>query len=260
MPVAYETLRYEVRDRIAVLTVNRPEARNAINDRVIAEFYQALDAARADDAVGALIVTGAGDKSFVSGADINAIRARRRREALLGLNNRLFAAIEAFEKPTLAAVNGYALGGGFELALACDIRVASEGARFGLPEANLGIIPAAGGTQRLPRAIGWSRARALILTGDLIDAKEAERIGLVAAVVAPADLLARTREIAARILKRGPLAIRLAKKAMTLAAEMPLHAGLEVESLIQAILFESRDKEEGTSAFLEKREPRFTGE
>ncbi len=258
--MAYETLRYEVRERIAVLTVNRPEARNAINDRVIAEFYQALDAARADDGVGALIVTGAGDKSFVSGADINAIRARRRREALLGLNNRLFAAIETFEKPTLAAVNGYALGGGFELALACDIRVASEAARFGLPEANLGIIPAAGGTQRLPRAIGWSRARFLILTGDMIDAKEAERIGLVAAVVPPAELLGRTREIAGRMLKRGPLAIRLAKKAMTLAAEMPLHAGLEVESLIQAILFESRDKEEGTSAFLEKREPRFTGE
>jgi enoyl-CoA hydratase/carnithine racemase len=260
MPVAYETLRYEVRDRIALLTVNRPEARNAINDRMIAEFYQALDAARADEAVGALIVTGAGDKSFVSGADINAIRARRRREALLGLNNRLFAAVEAFEKPTLAAVNGYALGGGFELALACDIRVASETARFGLPEANLGIIPAAGGTQRLPRAIGWSRARYLILTGDMIDAKEAERIGLVAAVAPPADLIARTREIAARILKRGPLAIRLAKRAMALAADMPLAAGLEVESLIQAILFESRDKEEGTSAFLEKREPRFTGE
>ena len=258
--MSYETLLYEVRDRVAILTVNRQEARNAISDRVISEFYEALDDARADEAVGALVITGAGDKAFVSGADINAIRARRRREALLGLNNRLFAAVEKFEKPTLAAVNGYALGGGFELALACDIRVASETARFGLPEANLGIIPAAGGTQRLPRAIGWSRARYIILTGDMIDAKEAERIGLVAAVVPAAELIPRTLAIAGRILKRGPLAIRLAKKAMNLAAEMPLGAGLEVESLIQAILFESRDKEEGTSAFLEKREPRFTGD
>lgn len=258
--MSYETLLYEVRDRIAVLTVNRPEARNAISDRVITEVYQALEAARADESVGALILTGAGEKSFVSGADINAIRARRRREALLGLNNRLFAAVEAFEKPTIAAVNGYALGGGFELALACDIRIASETARFGLPEANLGIIPAAGGTQRLPRAIGWSRARYLILTGEMIDATEAERIGFVAAVVPPAELLSRARDIAARILKRGPLAIRLAKTAMRLAANVPLSAGLEIESIIQAILFESRDKEEGTAAFLEKREPRFTGE
>lgn len=258
--MTFETLRYEVADRIATLTVNRPEARNAIDGRVISEMYRALDAARGDAGVGALIITGAGEKAFVSGADIGAIRARRRREALLGLNNRLFAAIEAFEKPTIAAVNGYALGGGCEMALACDIRVASETARFGLPEVGLGIIPAAGGTQRLPRAIGWSRARAMILTGDPIDAREAERIGLVIAVVPPVDLLPKAREVAARILRRGPLAVRLAKRAMALAAEVPLSAGLEVESLIQAILFESRDKEEGTAAFLEKREPRFTGE
>ncbi len=256
----YQTLLYEVADRVAVVTVNRPEARNAISDQVIAEMYQALDAARSDAAVGALVFTGAGDKAFVSGADINAIRARRRREALGGLNNRLFAAIEAFEKPTIAAVNGYALGGGCELALACDVRIASESARFGLPEASLGIVPAAGGTQRLPRAIGWSRARYMILTGDPIDAREAERFGLVAAVVPAADLLPRAREIAARILRRGPLAIRMAKRAIALAAEVPLSAGLEIESIMQAILFESRDKEEGTSAFLEKREPRFTGE
>jgi enoyl-CoA hydratase/carnithine racemase len=256
----YETLRYEVADRVAVVTVDRPEARNAINDRVISEMYRALDTARADAQVGALIVTGAGEKAFVSGADINAIRARRRREGLAGLNNRLFAAVEAFEKPTIAAVNGYALGGGFELALACDVRVASESARFGLPEASLGIIPAAGGTQRLPRAIGWSRARYMILTGDPIDAREAERIGLVAAVVPAGELLARARDVAARILRRGPLAIRLAKRAMALAAEVPLSAGLEIESILQAILFESSDKAEGTAAFLEKREPRFTGE
>jgi enoyl-CoA hydratase/carnithine racemase len=258
--MTFQTLLYDVVDRVAVVTVNRPDARNAINDQVIADLYAALEAARADAGIGALVLTGAGEKAFVSGADIKAIRARRRREGLAGLNNRLFAAVEAFEKPTIAAVNGWALGGGCELALACDIRVASESARFGLPEATLGIIPAAGGTQRLPRAIGWSRARYMILTGEPIDAREAERFGLVAAVVPPADLLPSAREIAARILRRGPLAIRMAKRAMALAANVPLSAGLEIESIIQAILFESRDKDEGTSAFLEKREPRFTGE
>ncbi|MFN0151346.1 MAG: enoyl-CoA hydratase/isomerase family protein [bacterium] len=258
--MTFETLRYEVEGGIAVVTVNRPEARNSISDVVIREMYAALDAVRADAGVGALIITGAGDEAFVSGADIRAIAARRRREALAGLNNRLFAAIEALEKPTLAAVNGYALGGGLELALACDIRVAASGARFGLPEVKLGIIPAAGGTQRLPRIIGLGRARYLILTGDIIDASEAERLGLVSAVVPRGELLAKAREIAGKILKRGPLAIRLAKKALSLSAEVPLSAGLEFESVAQAILFESRDKEEGTRAFLEKREPRFTGE
>jgi enoyl-CoA hydratase/carnithine racemase len=255
-----ETLLYAIDDGVAVVTVNRPEARNSISDVVIREMYRVLDDARENAAVGALIVTGAGDQAFVSGADIRAIAARRRREALAGLNNRLFAAIEALEKPTIAAVNGYALGGGLELALACDIRVAAEGARFGLPETKLGIIPAAGGTQRLPRVIGWGRARYLILTGDIIDATEAERLGLVSAVVPQGELLPKAREIAAKILERGPLAIRLAKKALSLSAEVPLSAGLEFESVAQAILFESRDKEEGTRAFLEKRKPRFTGE
>jgi len=258
--VTFEVLRYEIEGGAALVTVNRPEARNSISDAVIREMYAALEAARADASVGALILTGAGDEALVSGADIRAIAARRRREALAGLNNRLFAAIEAFEKPTIAAVNGYALGGGLELALACDIRVAAAGARFGLPEVKLGIIPAAGGTQRLPRVIGLGRARYLILTGDIIDAAEAERLGLVSAVVPREDLLPKAREIAAKIMKRGPLAIRLAKKALSLSAEVPLSAGLEFESVAQAILFESRDKEEGTRAFLEKRDPRFTGE
>lgn len=258
--MTFEALRYEIDGGVALVTVNRPEARNSISDAVIREMYAALDAARADASVGALILTGAGDEAFVSGADIRAIASRRRREALAGLNNRLFAAIEAFEKPTIAAVNGYALGGGLELALACDIRVAAAGARFGLPEVKLGIIPAAGGTQRLPRVIGAGRARYLILTGDIIDAVEAERLGLVSAVVPRDELLPKAREIAAKIMKRGPLAIRLAKKALSLSAEVPLSAGLEFESIAQAILFESRDKEEGTRAFLEKRDPRFTGE
>jgi enoyl-CoA hydratase/carnithine racemase len=255
-----ESLLYAIDAGVAVVTVNRPDARNSISDVVIREMYQVLDDVRENAAVGALVITGAGDQAFVSGADIRAIAARRRREALAGLNNRLFAAVEALEKPTIAAVNGYALGGGLELALACDIRVAATGARFGLPETKLGIIPAAGGTQRLPRVIGWGRARYLILTGDIIDATEAERLGLVSAVVPQQELLPKAREIATKILERGPLAIRLAKKALSLSAEAPLSAGLEFESVAQAILFESRDKEEGTRAFLEKRKPRFTGE
>jgi enoyl-CoA hydratase/carnithine racemase len=255
-----ESLLYAIDGGVAVVTVNRPDARNSISDVVIREMYQVLDDVRENAAVGALVITGAGDQAFVSGADIRAIAARRRREALAGLNNRLFAAVEALEKPTIAAVNGYALGGGLELALACDIRVAATGARFGLPETKLGIIPAAGGTQRLPRVIGWGRARYLILTGDIIDATEAERLGLVSAVVPQQELLPKAREIATKILERGPLAIRLAKKALSLSAEAPLSAGLEFESVAQAILFESRDKEEGTRAFLEKRKPRFTGE
>jgi enoyl-CoA hydratase/carnithine racemase len=255
-----ESLLYAIDAGVAVVTVNRPDARNSISDVVIREMYQVLDDVRENAAVGALVITGAGDQAFVSGADIRAIAARRRREALAGLNNRLFAAVEALEKPTIAAVNGYALGGGLELALACDIRVAATGARFGLPETKLGIIPAAGGTQRLPRVIGWGRARYLILTGDIIDATEAERLGLVSAVVPQEELLPKAREIATKILERGPLAIRLAKKALSLSAEAPLSAGLEFESVAQAILFESRDKEEGTRAFLEKRKPRFTGE
>lgn len=256
----YKTIQLEVADRIATLTVNRPEVRNALSKKVVEETHAALRALATREDVGVLILTGAGDKSFVAGADIREIRERGKREALEAINQELFSAVESFPWPVIAAVNGYALGGGFELALACDIRVAAESARFGFPETNLGIIPAAGGTQRLPRHVGWGRAKEIILTGRVLDAPEAERLGLVAEVVPVGELMAAAREVAEKILSRGPLAIRLAKLALNVSARAGLDAGLQVERVAQTVLFESADKKEGTTAFLEKRKPKFRGE
>jgi enoyl-CoA hydratase len=207
-----------------------------------------------------LILTGAGDKAFVSGADIQAIRSRRRDDALASINSGLMSAVENHEAVSIAAVNGYALGGGCELALACDLRIAAEHAVFGQPETSIGIIPGAGGTQRLPRVVGLGRAKELILTGARWDARQALAYGLVSEVVPASDLAKAARAMADRVLAQGPLAIRLAKRALNASAQMPLGAGLLYESTAQAITFESRDKEEGTTAFLEKRKPRFTGE
>jgi enoyl-CoA hydratase/carnithine racemase len=209
--------------------------------------------------IGVLILTGAGDAAFVSGADINEMRRRTRDEGLAAINSSLFAAVERFPRPTIAAVNGYALGGGCELALACDIRIAADHAKFGQPELGLGIIPGAGATQRLPRIVGLGHAKHLILTGEIIDARRALEIGLVSAVVPPADLLTKARETANRILRQGPLAARLAKLALNASARVDLDSGLLIETLAQTICYESEDKAEGTAAFLEKRTPKFTG-
>ena len=244
---------------MATLVVDRPEARNALDGATVEEFHRALEEAR-QARVTVLVVTGAGDKAFVSGADINAIRARRRDDALASINSRLMSAVEAHDAVTIAAVNGYALGGGCELALACDLRIASENAVFGLPEPTLGIIPGAGGTQRLPRVVGLGRAKEMILTGARWDAARALEVGLVSAVVPPADLARAVREWADRVLALGPLAVRLAKASLNASAQMPLAAGLAYESAVQAITFESQDKHEGTTAFLEKRKPQFRGE
>ncbi len=256
----YKTILMEVSDRIAILTVNRPEVHNALSKEVVEEMHAALRALAARDDVGVLILTGAGDKAFVSGADIGEIRERGKREALEAINQELFTAVESFPWPVIAAVGGYALGGGFELCLACDLRVVAEEARFGFPETGLGIIPAAGGTQRLPRHIGWGKAKELVLTGEIIDAREAERLGLVSKVVPRAELMAAARALAEKILSRGPLAVRLAKLTLNVAARAGLDAGLQLERLAQTVLFESKDKLEGTTAFLEKRKPKFRGE
>jgi enoyl-CoA hydratase len=256
---AYRHLRLSLEERVATLTVDRPEARNALDGETVEECHRALDEARRA-AVTVLIITGAGDKAFVSGADIRAIQARTRDDALASINSRLMSAVEAHEAVTIAAVNGYALGGGCELALACDLRIASENAVFGLPEPTLGIIPGAGGTQRLPRIVGLGRAKEMILTGARWDARQALAAGLVSEVVASSDLPMAARRLADRVLALGPLAVRLAKLALNASAQMPLAAGLVYESTAQAITFGSRDKEEGTAAFLEKRKPRFTGE
>ena len=256
---AYRNLTLAVDERLAFLTVNRPEARNALDGETVEEMHRALEEARRAR-VTVLVVTGAGDKAFVSGADINAIRARGRDEALASINSRLMTAVEGHEAVTIAAVNGYALGGGCELALACDLRLASDKAVFGLPEPSLGIIPGAGGTQRLPRVVGLGRAKEMILTGARWDARQALAYGLVSEVVPAAELEAAARRMAARVLALGPLAVRLAKMALNASSQMPLGAGLVYESTAQAITFASTDKLEGTTAFLEKRPPRFTGE
>ena len=257
--MAFRNIELAIEGRLATLTVRRPEVRNALDTETTREMHAALEEARAAR-VSALIVTGKGDQAFVSGADISAIRERRRDDALASINSRLMAAVEAHEAVTIAAVNGYALGGGCELALACDLRLAAENAVFGLPEPGLGIIPGAGGTQRLPRIVGLGRAKEMILTAARWDARKALEAGLVTQVVPRAELMAAARAMAERVLALGPLAVRLAKAAVNASSQMPLAAGLAFESTAQAITFESRDKMEGTSAFLEKRRPRFTGE
>lgn len=243
-----------------MLRVNRPEVRNALDLATVREMSAALEALSTDDSVGAIVITGAGDTVFVSGADINAIKARTRDDGLAAINSSLFAAIDKCPKVTIAAVNGLALGGGCELALSCDLRIAAAHAKFGQPEVGLGIIPGAGATQRLPRIVGLGRAKHLILTGDAIDAQRALDWGLVSAVVPAAELMTQALALAEKVLTRGPLAIRLAKLALNASARVDLDSGLLFETLAQAICFDSRDKQEGTSAFLEKRTPKFTGD
>jgi enoyl-CoA hydratase len=252
-------IRIDIDGAIATLTFDRPAVRNALNLETVNECHAALADLAAHRDLGALILTGTGEAAFVSGADINEMRQRTRDEGLAAINSSLFAAVERFPRPTIAAVNGYALGGGCELALACDIRIAADRAKFGQPELGLGIIPGAGATQRLPRIVGLGHAKHLILTGEIIDARRALEIGLVSAVVPPASLLPKAREIAKQILRQGPLAARLAKLALNASARVDLDSGLLIETLAQTICYESEDKAEGTAAFLEKRKPKFTG-
>jgi enoyl-CoA hydratase len=255
----YSHIRVDVAESIATLTIDRPEVKNALDRQTVDEMRAALQELAAGDQAGVLILTGAGEAAFVSGADINDIRARGRDEGLAAINSSLFAEVERFPRPTIAAVNGYALGGGCELALACDVRIASETAKFGQPELGLGIIPGAGATQRLPRIVGMGRAKHLILTGDVIDARQALEIGLVSAVAPPGQLQIRAREMAKKILRQGPLAARLAKLALNASARVDLDSGLLIETLAQALCYGSEDKLEGTTAFLEKRKPKFSG-
>lgn len=257
--MSYQNIRLDISDSIATVTIDRPAVKNALNLETVHECRRALDELAANADVGVLIVTGAGESAFVSGADINDLRARDEADGLCAINSSLFSQVERFPRPTIAAINGYALGGGCELALACDIRVASDTAKFGQPELGLGIIPAAGATQRLPRVVGLGWAKHLILTGDIIDATQALEIGLVTAVMPSTQLQVRARELAKRILRQGPLAARLAKLALNASARVDLDSGLLIETLAQAICYKSADKLEGTSAFLAKRKPKFTG-
>jgi enoyl-CoA hydratase len=260
MAQSYETLLVERRERVAIVTINRPEKRNALNIQTRAEGAAVLEELREDESVGVVIFTGAGDKAFIAGADIAEFAGRTaitQRDVMLGRS--LFTAIDAFPKPVIAMINGYCLGGGNELALACDLRIASETASFGQPEINLGIIPGGGGTQRLTRLVGEGKAMELILTGEIIDAQTALRLGLVNMVVPGADLQAKTLEIATRIAEKSPVALRLAKEAVKLASRSNLDEGLRREVDLFALCFSSEDKDEGVKAFLEKRKPVFKG-
>ena len=253
-------------DGVAVITLNRPEVRNAINLELAQEMHAALDRLAADPRTRVAILTGAiggdpaaaGAAAFASGADIRELRGRRAPDALRGINSNMFLKVEQFPLPTIAAVRGVALGGGCELALACDIRVAGETARFGQPEVGLGILPAAGATYRLPRLVGHGRARELIFTGRIIDADEALRIGLVSSVVPDDEVVPHARAMARTIAAKGPMAVRAAKLTLAASAYGP-EAGHAAERLAQAILFESADMQEGMGAFLEKRRPKFKG-
>jgi enoyl-CoA hydratase len=256
----YETITTETDGGIGRVTINRPNVRNALSTQVLSDIRQALAEFRYDQRVGVVVFTGAGDASFAAGADIAELREKTALDALSSVMQTVYDEVEAYEKPTIAAVNGFALGGGCELAMACDIRIASANARFGLPEATLSIIPGAGGTQRLGRLVGKGKAIEMTLTGGIIDAEEALRIGLVTQVAEDnASLMDKVQETAAKILDKGPLAVRLAKLAIQAGSETDQKTGLVIERLAQAVLFETEDKREGTSAFLEKREPRFQG-
>jgi enoyl-CoA hydratase len=245
---------------VATVTVNRPAALNALDAATLDALLGAFTALAAEPAVRCVILTGAGDKAFVAGADIKAMTAMSAAQAgaLAAISHRLGEVMAGMAAPVIAAVNGFALGGGCELALCCDFIYASRAAKFGLPEVGLGVIPGLGGTQLLPRRIGLSRASELLFTGAVIDADEALRLGLVNAVLEPSALLPRVREVAAAIASRAPLAVAAAKRAAREGADLPLRAAIELERQLFAGLFGTADQREGMSAFVEKRAPAWS--
>jgi enoyl-CoA hydratase len=257
----HENLLFEIKDKIAYLTINRPKVLNALNWQTMQEIRGAFANVKDDASVGGVILTGAGEKSFVAGADITELATKDpvgAKEFSI-TSQEILHFIEHFPKPVIAAVNGYCLGGGCELAMACHLRVASENARFGQPEVNLGIIPGNGGTQRLPRLVGKGRALELILTGNLIDAQEAYRIGLVNKV-APADkLISTAEEILKIIFTKGPVAVKLALEAVNHGMELTLDEGIQLEANLFGLCFSTADMKEGTKAFIEKRKAEFKG-
>ena len=253
-------INYEKEGRIAILTINRPEVMNAVNVEVVRELHQALVSFRDDPELWVGIITGAGEKAFCAGADVDDMIPflKEHRDSPWAMPATPNRGLELW-KPLIAAINGAALGGGLEIALACDIRIASEKARFGTPEITLGVLPGWGGTQRLPRMISWCRAAELLLMGKIIDAQEACQIGLVNKVVPPEEVMPRAREWAAKICEAGPLAVRSAKEAMVRGSNMTLDDGIRLEDSLQGFVLLSEDFAEGTAAFIEKRKPRWKG-
>jgi enoyl-CoA hydratase len=258
--MVYQNILVATTDCISVLTINRPDKRNALNQATCDEILHALDVLRSSPDSRVLVVTGAGDKAFIAGADIGEFEGRTALTQRVNMKGRrIFDAVEDFPKPVIAMINGFCLGGGMEFALACDLRFASDTAKLGQPEINLGIIPGGGGTQRLTRLLGEGKAMELILTGDLIAAAEAKTLGLVNDVVPAAELSSHVMSLAGRIAEKSPIALRMAKEAVKNASRMNLREGLDREIDLFAITFGSEDKAEGVRAFLEKRKPDFKG-
>lgn len=250
----------EMRGRVAVITINRPEKHNALDGAVRCAFLGAMDSARRDERVRAIVLTGAGDKAFIAGSDITEFERRSPVDQWRVMKGpSIYEAVERCPKPVIAAVNGYCLGGGLEIALACDIRIASATAQFGQPEVKLGLIPGGGGTQRLPRVVGLGAALRLILSGEMIPADEALRIRLVEEIVPPHELVPRALALGETLASRGPVAVAAAKEATRAALSLPLHDGLKLEAALFQLCFSSADKGEGVRAFLEKRSAEFTG-
>ncbi|UCC74868.1 MAG: enoyl-CoA hydratase/isomerase family protein [Gemmatimonadota bacterium] len=250
----------EKKGNIATIMVNRPDKLNALNAEVRVGVAMALEQLRQDDDVRVAIITGAGDKAFIAGADIAEFEGKSGVEGYHYIQTGdVYSAVERFPKPTIAMINGFCLGGGCEVALACDIRIASDKAKLGQPEINLGLIPGGGGTQRLPRLVGQGHAMRLIYTGDAIDAASAEKIGLVDEVVPQDELKGRVMELATKIAEKSPAALQATKESIRAAWQMPLDQGLRFEKAWFGLLFSTQDMHEGVSAFLEKRKPEFRG-
>ncbi|MCH8936112.1 MAG: enoyl-CoA hydratase/isomerase family protein [Gemmatimonadetes bacterium] len=245
---------------VATLTINRPDKLNALNIETRGRMVQELDELAKNDDVRVVVITGAGDKAFIAGADISEFEGRSPVDQYRVMtDSSVFLAVDRFPKPTIAAINGFCLGGGCELAMACDIRIASEKAKLGQPEINLGLLPGGGGTQRLPRLVGMGAAFKLLYTGDFIRADEALRIGLVDEVVPAGDVAARAKELAEAIAAKSPVALRLIKQAVRTSMRTPLDEGLRQEVSLFALAFASEDMKEGVDAFLNKRKPTFIG-
>jgi enoyl-CoA hydratase len=261
VPTTFENLIYEKKGATAYVTINRPKVLNALNRSTMAEIRAAFEDARDDAGVRVVILTGSGEKAFIAGADINELNKLSPVEAkeYTHRGQAVFDLIEHLGKPTIACINGFALGGGCELAMSCTMRLASDNAKLGQPEVKLGIIPGYGGTQRLPRLVGKGMAMQLNLTGEMISAQEALRIGLVNEVTAPADLMPRAEAIAQKIAANAPLAIKYCMEAVNKGMEMTLAEGLFLEATLFAVTCATEDKKEGTTAFLEKRAANFQG-
>jgi len=259
--MSFETILIKIEGGVATITLNRPQQLNALNRQMFRELDEAFDEVTADPAARVLVITGVGDRAFAAGADIREFVDMAPVEALEFSRNaqRIFRKLETMPKPSIAAVNGFALGGGCELMMACDIAYASDTARIGQPEITLGIIPGAGGTQRLSRLVGKQKAKELEMTGDMISAEEALRLGLVCKVVKPGDLMGEVQKLCEKLLSKGDVALRMVKEAIEAGLQVDLNTGMEIEAKSWSVCFTTEDHVEGVKAFLEKRRPNFKG-